>query len=121
MILVICSLYSFFSNTALLGPAVYITIFAEELHVSPVAASELVSYPTLVYGLGTLITVPMYMKFGRRPVMLGTLVVYFAALIGCSQCHTFSALMACRIIQALASGICEALPVQLVNDIFFRK
>lgn len=119
MILVICSLYSFFSNTALLGPSVYIVIFAQELQVSPVVSSQLISYPTLVYGIGTLVTVPMYMKFGRRPVLLGTLLIYFASLIGCSQCNTYSALMACRIIQALSSGICEALPVQLVNDIFF--
>jgi hypothetical protein len=27
--------------------------------------------------------------------------------------------MAARIIHALGSGVCEALPVQLVNDIFF--
>jgi predicted MFS family arabinose efflux permease len=121
MILVICSLYSFLSNTALLGPAVYITIFAEDLHVSPVKASQLISYPTLVYGMGTLVTVPMYLKFGRRPILLGSIVIYLASLIGCSQCTTFEALMTCRIIQALSSGICEAIPVQLVNDVFFRK
>jgi predicted MFS family arabinose efflux permease len=121
MILVICSLYSFLSNTALLGPAVYITIFAETLQVSPVAASQLISYPTLVYGIGTLVTVPMYLKFGRRPILLGSIVIYLSSLIGCSQCTSFGALMACRIIQALSSGICEAIPVQLVNDIFFRK
>jgi predicted MFS family arabinose efflux permease len=121
MILVICSLYSFLSNTALLGPAVYITIFAEDLHVSPVKASQLISYPTLVYGMGTLVTVPMYLKFGRRPILLGSIVIYLASLIGCSQCTTFEALMTCRIIQALSSGICEAIPVQLVNDVFFRE
>lgn len=27
--------------------------------------------------------------------------------------------MACRIIHGFGSGVCEALPVQLVNDIFF--
>ena len=27
--------------------------------------------------------------------------------------------MACRIIQSFGAGVCEALPVQLVNDIFF--
>jgi predicted MFS family arabinose efflux permease len=121
MILAICSLYSFLSNTALLGPAVYITIFSEDLHVSPVKASQLISYPTLVYGMGTLVTVPMYLKFGRRPILLGSIVIYLASLIGCSQCTTFEALMTCRIIQALSSGICEAIPVQLVNDVFFRK
>jgi hypothetical protein len=61
----------------------------------------------------------MYLKFGRRPVMLGSLVAFAAGLIGCSQCNTFGSLMACRIIQNLGSGVCEALPVQLVNDIFF--
>ena len=81
MILVICSLYSFLSNTALLGPAVYITIFAEDLHVSPVKASQLISYPTLVYGMGTLVTVPMYLKFGRRPILLGSIVIYEAELL----------------------------------------
>jgi MFS family permease len=91
---------------------VYITIFAKDLHVSPVIASQLI---------GTLVTVPMYLKFGRRPILLGSIVIYLASLVGCSQCTSFTALMACRIIQALSSGICEAIPVQLVNDIFFCK
>ena len=111
MILTICSLYSFLSNTALLGPSVYISVFAEELKISPVVASQLVSYPNLVYGCGTLITVPLYLKIGRRPVMLGSMLVYLAGLIGCSQCTSYGALMACRIIHTFASGVCEALPV----------
>ncbi|EMC94711.1 hypothetical protein BAUCODRAFT_557925 [Baudoinia panamericana UAMH 10762] len=119
MILSICSLYSFLSNSALLGPSVYIGVFAEYFGISPVVASGLISYPNIVYGLGTLITVPMYLKFGRRPVMLLSLVVYLAGLIGCGCSTSFSGLMAARIIHAFASGVCEALPVQLVNDIFF--
>ncbi|KAK3075915.1 hypothetical protein LTR53_000344 [Teratosphaeriaceae sp. CCFEE 6253] len=119
MILVICSLYSFLSNSALLGPAVYIGIYAEAFEISPVVASGLVSYPNICYGVGTLITVPAYLKFGRRPVMLGSLLVYLAGLIGCGCSRSYGALMACRIIHAFASGVCEALPVQLVNDIFF--
>lgn len=51
--------------------------------------------------------------------MLGSLIAFAAGLIGCSQCNTYSSLMACRVIQNLGSGVCEALPVQLVNDIFF--
>src|ERR1700742_2648263 len=48
------------------------------------------------------------------------MVLQFAAgLIGCSQCNSYATLMACRIIHAFGSGVCEALPVQLVNDIFF--
>ena len=61
----------------------------------------------------------MYIKFGRRPVMLGSMVAFAAGLIGASQCNSYSTLMACRIIHSFGSGVCEALPVQLVNDIFF--
>lgn len=66
-------------------------------------------------------TVPLYLKFGRRPVMLGTLAFYLAGLIGAGRSNSYAALMACRIIHTISSGVCEALPVQLVNDIFFRK
>jgi MFS family permease len=68
---------------------------------------------------GSLILVPLYIKFGRRPVMLGSMVLFVAGLIGSSQCKTYGTLMACRIIQCFGSGVCEAIPVQLVNDIFF--
>lgn len=53
MILIICSLYSFFGNSALLGPSVYIEIYAEQFGISPTKASGLVSYPNLAYGFGT--------------------------------------------------------------------
>lgn len=44
---------------------------------------------------------------------------YCAGLIGCSQATSYNNLMASRVIHAFGSGVCEALPVQLVNDIFF--
>ena len=44
---------------------------------------------------------------------------YCAGLIACSQVTTYEGLMAARIIHCFASSVCEALPVQLVNDIFF--
>ena len=70
VILIICSLYSFLSNSALLGPSVYIAIFAEEFEISAQTASGLISYPNLAYGFGSLLLVPAYLKFGRRPILL---------------------------------------------------
>ncbi|KAK3057918.1 hypothetical protein LTR09_000994 [Extremus antarcticus] len=72
-----------------------------------------------MYGCGTLLTIPAYLKFGRRPVMLLTLLVYTVGLIGASRANSYGGWMAARIIHAFASCVCEALPVQLVNDIFF--
>ena len=75
LILIVCSLYSFLSNSALLGPSVYIGIYSEEFGITPTAASNLVSYANLAFGFGSLLLVPAYHKFGRRPVMLGSLFV----------------------------------------------
>ncbi|KLU87937.1 hypothetical protein MAPG_06927 [Magnaporthiopsis poae ATCC 64411] len=119
LILIACALYSFLSNTALLGPSVYIGIYSAEFNVSPNEASGLISYANLAFGFGSLLFVPMYHKFGRRPVMLASLVIYCGGLIGCAQATSFSTLMASRVIHAFGSSVCEALPVQLVNDIFF--
>ena len=44
---------------------------------------------------------------------------YCGGLLACSQVSSFEGLMAARVIQGFASSVCEALPVQLVNDIFF--
>ena len=74
LILVVCSLYSFLGNSALLGPSVYIGIYAEEFGITPNTASGLISYANLAFGFGSLILVPLYHKIGRRPVMLGSLV-----------------------------------------------
>ncbi|KAI9663198.1 MAG: hypothetical protein M1821_008246 [Bathelium mastoideum] len=119
MILIICSFYSFLSNSALLGPSVYIAIFAEEFKITAETASGLISYPNLAYGFGSLFLVPAYLKYGRRPIMLLSLLTYVAGLIGSSQATTYSGLMAARVVQGFGSSVCEAIPVQLVNDIFF--
>ena len=89
MILIIVSLYSFLGNSALLGPSVYIGIYSEEFKITPATASGLISYPNLAFGFGqfhqtsrllqlthtgSLLLVPLYLKIGRRPVMLLSLI-----------------------------------------------
>ncbi|CAK7218922.1 hypothetical protein SBRCBS47491_003670 [Sporothrix bragantina] len=118
-ILVIVSLYSFLGNASLTGISVYINLYAELFAVSPTDASNLINYPNLCFGFSSLVWVPLYLKIGRRPVMLCTLVFFLAGLLAASQATTFRGLMAARCIHAFGAGVCEALPVQLVNDIFF--
>jgi hypothetical protein len=52
LILTVCSLYSFLSNSALLGPSVYIGIYAVEFDITPTTASNLISYANLAFGFG---------------------------------------------------------------------
>ncbi|KAI0134011.1 major facilitator superfamily domain-containing protein [Xylariales sp. AK1849] len=119
MILIISCTYSFLGNATLLGPSPYITLFSNEFGVSPATASGLMAYPNLAYGFGSMILVPLYLKIGRRPVMLGSMLCFIAGLVGSSQANSFNGLMVARVFAAFGSGICEAIPVQLVNDIFF--
>lgn len=44
---------------------------------------------------------------------------FIAGLAGASQATSFNGLMIARVVHGFASGICEALPVQMVNDVFF--
>lgn len=44
---------------------------------------------------------------------------FLAGLIGASRATSFTGLMIARVIHCFGSGVCEALPVQLVNDIFY--
>lgn len=53
-ILVVCSLYSFLGNSALLGISVYLGIYAEEFGVSMNDAAGLINYPNLAFGFGRL-------------------------------------------------------------------
>jgi len=52
-------------------------------------------------------------------MLMGFSLQYCVGLIAASQATTYGGLMAARVIHAFGSGVCEALPVQLVNDIFF--
>lgn len=119
MILFICCAYSFLGNAFLVGPSPYITLYSELFDVTPAEASGLISYPNLAFGFGSLLLVPLYLKFGRRPVMLSSMLFFVVGIVGASQANDFTGLMVARVFASFGSGICEAIPVQLVNDIFF--
>ncbi|SPQ24199.1 9358e558-0a8f-4d0f-94db-5f2407f087a7 [Thermothielavioides terrestris] len=119
VILFLCCAFSFLGNSALIGPSTYIGPWAAEFGIDTNTAAGLVNYPNLVFGFGNFVLIPLYRKIGRRPVMLMALLAYAAGVIGAAEATTFSGLMGARIVHAFGSGVCEALPVQLVNDIFF--
>lgn len=119
MILFCCSAFSFLGNSALIGPSTYIGLFSTQFSISPNTAAGLVNYPNLAFGFSNVLFIPTYQRIGRRPVMLVALVLYVVGLAWAAKANGFSSLMGARVVHAFGSGVCEALPVQLVNDIFF--
>lgn len=65
MILIICSLYSFLSNSSLLGPSVYILTWAESFKISPVVATGLISYPNICSSPSSLATLNVLILASR--------------------------------------------------------
>ena len=62
-------------NAALTGISPYIQLLAVAFGVTPTEASTLISYPNLAFGFSSLIWVPLYLKIGRRPVILLTMLM----------------------------------------------
>lgn len=89
------SLYSFFANGALFGPSVYVNYMATIFETTPNVTSRLVTYPNLAFGygaflsilllmestvtesgyLGSLVFVPLYHRYGRRTVMILSIII----------------------------------------------
>ncbi|KAF5586110.1 hypothetical protein FPANT_7316 [Fusarium pseudoanthophilum] len=118
-ILFLVSAYSFLANGALIGPSVYVNLLAQQFGKTPSQTSQLVNNPNLLFGLGSLIFVPMYQKIGRRPTMLLSIIIFCAGLLGCALSKSYNVLMGFRMVHGFGSSVCEALPAQAVADVFF--
>ncbi|KAI1063740.1 hypothetical protein LB506_005889 [Fusarium annulatum] len=119
LILFLVSMYSFLANGALIGPSVYVNVLAQQFGKTPSQTSQLVNNPNLLFGLGSLIFVPMYQKVGRRPTMLISIIVFCGGLLGCALSKSYNVLMGFRMVHGFGSSVCEALPAQAVADVFF--
>ncbi|KAH7305296.1 major facilitator superfamily domain-containing protein [Stachybotrys elegans] len=118
-ILFLVAAYSFLANGALIGPSVYVNYLAQLFGRTTSDTSQLVNYPNLLFGFGSLIFVPMYHKIGRRPTMLLSIIIYCIGLLGCALSNSYGVLMGFRILHGFGSSVCEALPAQAVADVFF--
>jgi MFS transporter, DHA1 family, multidrug resistance protein len=80
---------------------------ARDLHATPETLQLAITLYLLGMGLGQLLVGPMVDRIGRRPVMLGGLVVFTVGGLGCALAISGTTLLAARLLQALgaAAGI----------------
>ncbi len=72
----------------------------------------------LGFGAGQLVYGPLADRFGRKPILLGTLVGFVAASVFAASSQTFGALIGARILQGLMSASTRVLAVAIVRDRF---
>ncbi|VWX47184.1 multidrug effflux MFS transporter [Novosphingobium sp. 9U] len=68
------------------------------------------------FGAGQLVYGPLADRFGRRPILIGTLLGFVAASVFAASSATFPALLGARLLQGLMSASTRVLSVAIVRD-----
>lgn len=81
--------------------------------------NDLLTYPTLLMGVGNLISMPVAMAAGRRIVFLTSMVILIVGGLWCALSSSLESHIAGRAIMSLAAGQSEALAPLKLQEIFF--
>lgn len=77
--------------------------------------SALLTYPPLVMGFSNLISMPVAMAIGRRPVFLFSVLLLVVAAFVCAHTNDLPSHLACQLVIAFAAGNSEALVPLMVQ------
>ncbi|PVH82704.1 major facilitator superfamily transporter [Cadophora sp. DSE1049] len=81
--------------------------------------SNLMTFPSLFMGIGNMISMPLALAIGRRPVFLGSCVLLVVSLILCATNQGYEWHFAARCVLGLAAGQSEALCPLMISEVFF--
>lgn len=70
-------------------------------------------------GLGSIISSPTALIYGKRPVYLAGVVLFLAASIWAAASPSYASLVIARIVMGIGVAPCEALPSSTIAEIFF--
>lgn len=115
-------LISLLAGLAMLGPLAidtYLPSFpaiGRAFDVGPLLVQQTLSIYLFGFAFLTLFYGTLSDSFGRRPVILVSLVVYVGASVGAALSPNFTWLLACRLIQGLAAGAGWVVGQAIVRD-----
>jgi MFS transporter, DHA1 family, multidrug resistance protein len=116
--------------TVLLGALIAISPFAMDIYLAsmPSMSVSLATTTTRVqltlsvymYGLGVaqLLAGPLSDRYGRRRVLLAGITLFAIASFACAAAPDVDALIAARLVQAVAVAVCGTVPRALVRDLY---
>jgi DHA1 family bicyclomycin/chloramphenicol resistance-like MFS transporter len=109
---------------AMFGPFAIDTIFpafpqlAQRLRADPVAIQQTVSVYLLAYALMGLAHGPLSDAWGRKPVIVGGLVVFALASAGCALSRDLGTLLAFRALQGFSAGVGMIVGRAVIRDLY---
>ncbi|KAI0521827.1 major facilitator superfamily domain-containing protein [Xylaria bambusicola] len=93
---------------------------ARDLHVSLQQASYLVSLVIAIIGIAPFFWMPLADRFGRRPILLWSLVIGLVADVGCAKSPSYATMAVCRAIAAIGASPAAAIGAGMVQEMFFK-
>lgn len=95
------------------------TNVAQEFDISTSRVALTTGLYMMGLGVGSVIASPTAILFGKRPVYLAAILLFFGSAIWCAQSPSFVSLMIARIVQGIAVSPVECLPSASIAEIFF--
>jgi DHA1 family bicyclomycin/chloramphenicol resistance-like MFS transporter len=80
-----------------------------------------ISLNLIVYGFAQLIYGPVSDRFGRRPVLLGSIVLFVVASIACGYAQSIDQLLIARILQGFFAAAEAVMCLAVFKDLFTEK
>ncbi|MBI2297015.1 MAG: multidrug effflux MFS transporter [Betaproteobacteria bacterium] len=112
------------AGLAMIGPFsidTYLPSFpaiGRELAVTPLELQQTLSVYLITFAVMTLFHGTLSDSFGRRPVILASLVVYTLASVGCAAAQNFAQLLLFRGVQGLCGGVGWVVGRAIIRDSF---
>lgn len=117
----ICSIYANMSGFCFTGLAPALEIIEYQL-LPPQSVSNLtrlVAVSVLLQGCSNIFWVPLANTFGRRPVLILSLLMGVFFSMWCGLANTYSSLLAARALQGIAFGPGDTICPDVVGEVFF--
>ena len=88
---------------------------------TPTHVKLTISLNMLAFGLAQLIHGPLSDRFGRRPVMLGSLVAVAVLCLACAAAQSIDQLIVARVLLGFAAGAEAVVGLAIIKDLYTEK
>ncbi|KKA27175.1 hypothetical protein TD95_004307 [Thielaviopsis punctulata] len=113
------AMFNFTANFAGSGLSVATVVLEMQFHKTAGQVNNLLTFNFLLLGVGNMVWVPLSVKFGKRPVVLLSMLALFAILVWTAKAKTFEELLAARCLSGFFSAAGESIVPGVISDIFF--